>query len=54
MDDLESLKKALKGANIIFAVTDFITAGSIEKETQQGINILNAALATLDTLETFL
>lgn len=54
MNDLESLKKAVKGANIIFAVTDFIGAGSIGKETQQGINILDSALTTLETLETFI
>jgi hypothetical protein len=48
------LKKAVQQANTIFAVTDFVTAGSIEKETQQGINILDAALTTLDTLETFI
>lgn len=54
MSDLSSLKKAVKGASGIFAVTDFISAGNIETETRQGINILDAALATLDTLELFI
>ncbi|CZR68135.1 uncharacterized protein PAC_18034 [Phialocephala subalpina] len=54
MNDLVPLKKAVKGANVIFAVTDFIGAGSNEKEKQQGINILDSALTTLETLETFI
>lgn len=54
MSDLASLKKAVKGASIIFAVTDFISAGSLEAEIEQGSNILDAALATLDTLEVFI
>jgi hypothetical protein len=54
LDDLASLKEAVHNSNIIFAVTDFIAAGSIAKETQQGINILDAALTTLETLETFI
>lgn len=54
MSDLASLKEAVKGASVIFAVTDFIAAGSIETETQQGLNIQEAALATFDTLELFI
>jgi hypothetical protein len=53
-NDLESVKKAVKGAQIIFGVTDFIGAGSVEAETQQGINMLDAALSTMDTLEAFI
>jgi hypothetical protein len=54
LDEPTSLKRAVHEANFIFAVTDFIAAGSIERETQQGINIIAAALTTLDTLETFI
>jgi uncharacterized protein YbjT (DUF2867 family) len=53
-NDLESLVKAVKGANVIFGVTDFLTAQSIEKETAQGFNILHAAESTLDTLEAYI
>lgn len=54
MNSLPSLKTAVKNANIIFAVTDFISAGSIKTETQHGLNMLDAALTTLDTLELFI
>ncbi|TKA78401.1 hypothetical protein B0A49_02345 [Cryomyces minteri] len=54
MNNLASLKKAVKGAHYIFAVTDFITAGNVQTETKQGLNILEAAKTTLDTLEAYI
>lgn len=54
LNDLDSLQRAVNGANIIFGVTDFIGAGRIATEMQQGINMLDAALTTLDTLEAFI
>lgn len=53
-NDLESVKRAVRGAQVIFGVTDFMGAGSIEAETRQGINMLDAALSTRDTLEAFI
>lgn len=53
-NDLEPVKRATRGAQVIFGVTDFMGAGSFEAETRQGINMLDAALSTFDTLEAFL
>jgi len=71
LDDVASLKAALKGSNVIFGVTDFwqhiknpanhqkaiatgktINVVAYEAELQQGKNIVDAAMATKDTLDT--
>jgi len=54
MNDLDSLKEAVRGADFIFAVTDFLTAQSIEVETAQGLNLLKAAESTIDTLKGYI
>ncbi|KAG9093176.1 hypothetical protein FRC07_011518, partial [Ceratobasidium sp. 392] len=43
-DDVESLRKAFKGCYGVYAVTDYFDA--FDNETQQGINIVDAAKAT--------
>jgi len=45
IDDLESLKKAFKGAYGVYAVTNFWEHFSPEKETAQAKNMADAALA---------
>ncbi|KAJ6164194.1 hypothetical protein N7470_002866 [Penicillium chermesinum] len=61
LDDVISLEKAVSGSNAIFAVTDFWTMfaqsgkeAAAARETQQGKNIVDAAEATIDTLEHFI
>jgi len=62
VNDIESLKKAFAGSSIIYAVTNFFepfaTFQSQEKgmevEIQQGINLAQAAAATLSTLEHYI
>jgi hypothetical protein len=54
MSDLDSLKKAVQGADFIFGVTDFLTAQSVEVETTQGLNLLKAAESTIDTLKGYI
>lgn len=54
MNDLNSLKKAVQGADFIFGVTDFLTAQSVEVETSQGLNLLKAAESTIDTLKGYI
>lgn len=47
MDDLDSLKLALKDAYAIFAVTNWQEVLNKEKEIQQGKNVADAAKVTL-------
>lgn len=54
MEDLDALKKAVKGAHFIFAVTDFLGAGDAKKELKQGCNVVDAASTALATLEAFI
>lgn len=46
LDDVESLKSALKGSYGAFAVTNFWESMDGNKETQQGRNIVDASIAT--------
>jgi uncharacterized protein YbjT (DUF2867 family) len=54
MDDLDSLKEAVKGAHFIFAVTDYLGTGDAKRETKQGCNLIDAAGTTRNTLEAFI
>lgn len=52
MEDLDSLKDVIKGAHFLFIVTDFLGAGGNSKrELKQGLNLIEAASASCDTLE---
>jgi len=52
MEDLDSLKDVIKGAHFLFIVTDFLGAGGNSKrESKQGLNLIEAASASCDTLE---
>ncbi|KAI1512229.1 NmrA multi-domain protein [Pyrenophora tritici-repentis] len=72
LDDLESLKKAFQGANVIFGTTDFWGHMSdpathklaaeqkrtpnevaFDREVSQAKNIIDAAAATVDTVDRF-
>ena len=72
LNDVETIKAAFKGANVIFGVTDFWQGSSnpsnqakakeqgrtinevlYDIEVQQGKNIVDAAAATVDTLDRF-
>lgn len=44
MDDVESLKRAMRGARAVYSVQDFWTVGA-EREVQQGTNVADAARA---------
>jgi hypothetical protein len=59
--DLDSLVSAFAGSNVIFAATDFWglfaqhgPAKACEMEIKQGRDVVEAALATMDTLEHFI
>ena len=52
MEDLDSLKDVVKGAHFIFVVTDFLGAGgNNNRELKQGLNVIEVASTSLDTLE---
>lgn len=72
LDDVEGLKKAFHGANVIFGVTDFwqhmqnpanherakkegrtVNEVSFDREVQQGKTIVDAAAATVESLDRF-
>ena len=61
LDDVASLVAAFKGSYAIFAVTDFWTMFShigkdkaVSREVQQGKNMVDAAEATMDTLQHYI
>ena len=70
LDDLESLKKAFQGADVIFGTTDFwghignpatqklaaeqkrtLNEVAFDREVSQGKNIIDAAAATIESLD---
>lgn len=48
LDDIESLRKAMKGAYAVFLVTNYWESGSADVERKQGMNVANVA-KELDT-----
>lgn len=61
LDDVASLVAAFKGSYAIFAVTDFWTMfthmgkdEAVSREVQQGRNMVDAAEATMDTLQHYI